>query len=70
MRGFGVGEDLVETFDSQVEFGFHAFAEAEGAIVLSVGESVLEGKGIATPVEDCVAMNAGLFSGSRGRCAG
>jgi hypothetical protein len=65
-----VGENLVEALDGQVELGFHAFTEVEGAVVLGVGESLLEREKVATPVEDSVAMNAGLFGGGRGGCAG
>jgi hypothetical protein len=42
-------------------FGF--FAKEEGAVVLGAGEGVMEGRRIAPPVGDGIAVDAGLFRG-------
>ena len=67
--GLEVGKNVVDGFEG--EFGAVPgwIAEEEGAVVLGVSESFVEGWGIATPGVDGVAMDAGLFSGGDGRCA-
>ena len=61
--GFGVGKEVVQGLDGEVDLGFDLFAEVERATVLGVSEGLLEGEVIAPPVVDGVAMDAGLFRG-------
>ena len=61
--GLRIGEDLPDVVDGEVGEGFGFFAEEQSAVVLGVREGVLEGEGVAAPVSDGVAVNAGLFGG-------
>ena len=58
-----IGEDLPDVLDGEIGQDLGLLAEEQGAIVLGVREGVLEGEGVAPPVGDGVAVNAGLFGG-------
>ena len=49
-RGFGVGQDVLDGLDGEVDEVFDFFAVVEGPVVLGVSEALLEGERIATPV--------------------
>ena len=60
-RRLGIGEDAVYGLDGEVNEFFGFVAEEKGAVVLGVGEDVLERERIATPAIDGVAVYAGLL---------
>ena len=68
-RGLGVGEEVVEGLNGEVDLVFDFFAEEEGAVVLGVREGMLERERVAPPVIDGVAVHAGLLRGGDECCA-
>ena len=64
------GEYLRQGIESKVDLFLQLFAVEEGAVVLRVGEGFLEGKGVAAPVVNGVAVNAGFGGGCREGRAG
>jgi hypothetical protein len=64
-EGFGVGEDRVEGLEGEIEEIPGLFVNEERTVILGVGEGFTEGKGVASPVGDGVAVNAGLGRGVR-----
>src|SRR5689334_8033198 len=59
----GIDQDFLNGLEREIDEAFQFFTEVECPVILSVREGMLEGRGIATPVRDRVAVNAGLFRG-------
>lgn len=60
---FGIDQEVVKGLVGEVDHVFGFLAEEDGAVVLSVGERFAKWQGVATPMGNGVAVDAGLGRG-------